>query len=261
MCPPFDPKIAWEINPWMNKEKQIDPRLAWEQWHNLFLTYQKLGLRIFLIKQERKLYDMIFTANAAWGKRGIFVLSNFRYPQRRPEQNYWKEWLETHDFKTITLPKNVFFEGQGDFITTKEAYLFGYGQRSSFEAGELIKNHLKLNKEVIALKLTNPDFYHLDTCLMYIAPINTIMYYPNAFNEEGLRKINDLEADKFEINEFEARNFVCNGVYHQDNIILGWASKRIIRFLEKRGLNVILIDVSEFKKSGAGIRCLTLFLD
>lgn len=261
MCMPTEYKVTWEINPWMSLEDQPDAFLAWQQWHNLFLQYQRLPLRILLVPQAKGLYDMIFSANAGWGRKGKFVLANFRHPERRREQPYWKNWLESFGIKTLTLPKDIYFEGQGDWITTKEVYLFGWGQRSSFEAHRWIANAMRLKKEVVPLRLIDPKFYHLDTCLMYIAPLDTIMYYPQAFDEQSRDAIQRLSAEKIEVTREEAESFICNGVYFGDTVILGGTTKRIANKLRRQGLEVITVDVSQFKKSGAGVRCLTLFLD
>lgn len=261
MCPPTEYRIAWEINPWMDIKHQPDPQKAGLQWHRIFEIYQKLGIRVHLIKPVQGLSDMIFTANAGWGRKGTFILSRFRYPERRGEQLYFKSWLHHRGFKTIQLPANVYFEGQADLVTTKEAYLFGWGIRSSLRAKQCLKHYLKLQKEIISLRLVDEKFYHLDTCLMYLQPIDAILYYPGAFDKASRAKLNKLGAEKIEITRKEAKQFICNGVYYEDTIILCGANARITKMLRKRGLEVISVDVSEFKKSGAGARCLTFFLD
>lgn len=261
MCPPTEFNIPWEINPWMKKTNQPNQENAWAQWHRIVEIYQKLGIRIYLIRPVAGLSDMIFTANAAWGRKGVFVLSNFRRSERQPEHQQFELCLEKFGFKTIALPSDIYFEGQGDVVTLKEAYLFGWGFRSSFEAHQCIKSSLNLQKPIISLHLANEWFYHLDTCLMYLYPIDTVMYYPGAFDGESQMKIKKLDADKIEVTEEEAKNLICNGVYYDETIVLSKGSPRIERILRKRGLEVIRLDMSEFKKSGAGARCLTLFID
>ena len=261
MCPPTEFAVPWQINPWMNMENQPNKEVAWQQWHGIFEIYQKLRMKVLLIQPIIGLPDMIFTANAAWGRKGTFIISKFRHPERRPEQDYFKKWLQSRGFKTIEPPSEINFEGQGDLITTKEAYLFGHGIRSSLEAMDFVKNAANLQKEIIPLKLVNPKFYHLDTCMMYVYPINTVMYFPGAFDEDGLARIKNLEADKIEVTKEEAESFICNGVYFEDTIVLGGLTERVAPMLRDKGLEVITVDVSEFKKSGAGVRCLTLFLD
>ena len=261
MCPPTEFAIPWEINPWMDSKNQPDKEKAWRQWHGVFEIYQKLRLKVLLIQPVKGLCDMIFTANAAWGVKGNFIISKFKYPERRQEQEYFKKWFRSRGFKTIEPPAEINFEGQGDFVTLKDVYLFGHGIRSSLEVRDFIKQNLNLKKDIIPLKLINPKFYHLDTCLMYLHPINAIMYFPGAFDRESLNRIKCLGVETIEVAQDEAESFVCNGVYFEDNIILCGKTERISSMLKERGLEVITTDVSEFKKSGAGIRCLTLFLD
>lgn len=261
MCPPTEYTVSWEINPWMKIGSQPNHRTSWQQWHRLFEVYQKLGLRVFLMPQVRSLPDMVFTANSAWGRKGQFILSNFRHKERQPEQEHFKQWFECQKYKVLQLPPNITFEGQGDFITLKEAYFLGYGQRSDLAAKDFIKDRLKLQKEIVPLKLVDERFYHLDTCLMYLYPIDTIMYFPGAFDQESREKIKNCEADKIEVTLEEAESFICNGVYFEESVVLGGKTERIAPILQEKGLNVINLNLSEFKKSGAGARCLTLFLD
>lgn len=261
MCPPAEYKVLWEINPWMNKKNQPDKEKSWNQWHSLFEVYQKLRFKIFLIPPAKNLADMVFTANAGWGRKGSFLLSNFRCQQRRRETEFYKKWFKEHGFKTFSLPKNIYFEGQADIVTLKEAYLFGQGIRSSLLAKDFLQKKLFLQKPVIPIKIINERFFHLDTCLFYIAPIDTILYFPGAFDRESLVKIRKLKADKIEVSQKEASDFICNGIYYEDTVVLNKNSNRLVSFLKKKDLETIIVESSEFKKAGGGIRCLTLFLD
>jgi len=261
MSPPTDYRILWEINPWMNIKNQPNQKESWRQWHKLFEVYQKLGIRVFLIPLAKNLTDMVFTANAGWGRKGSFVLSNFKYSQRKREEKYYKKWFESYGFKVFFLPKNIIFEGQADVVTLREAYLFGHGVRTTFEAQDFLQKYLKLRKPIISLRMVDERFFHLDTCLFYVYPIDTIIYYPAAFDEESREKIKRLEVKKIEVTEQEAKNFICNGIYYEDTVVLNKGSQRIAPLLRKKGLDVVTLDSSEFQKAGGGVRCLTLFLD
>jgi len=261
MCPPKYYQILWEINPWMKKENQPDKILAKNQWENLFKIYQKLKLNILLIPPQKGLADMVYIANAGWGKGKNFVVSNFKHKERKKEKSFYLKWFKSKGFKLFTLPKNISFEGGGDIVTTKEVYLFGYGKRSDFQAKDYLKKFLKLKKPIIPLKLVDERFFHLDTCFFYIKPIDTILYFPKAFDSDSQEKIKRLRARKFEASEKEAEDFLCNSVYFNKTIILGCRNERIERFLRNKGLNIIFADISEFKKGGGGVKCLSLFLD
>src|SRR6187399_1366805 len=83
MCPPDYYGIEYEINPWMNRERQADHELAIEQWEGLVTILSNLGVQISLLTPVQGLPDLVFTANAAmiYGRRAI--LAHFRHHQRQ----------------------------------------------------------------------------------------------------------------------------------------------------------------------------------
>jgi len=62
------------------------------------------------------------------------------------------------------LPSDLPFEGAGDALMDRESGCLwaAYGFRSELDAHPLLAHWLGL--EVISLRLTDPRFYHLDTC-------------------------------------------------------------------------------------------------
>jgi N-dimethylarginine dimethylaminohydrolase len=265
MSPPTEYTISWEINPWMDTKNQPDLERSWNQWHKLFETYQKLKIKISLILPRKKLADMVFVANAGWNVGRKFVLSNFKYPQRKKEEKYYEKWFKEHGFRVFRLPREVHFEGQGETTELKDCYLFGYGFRSDFEARDYLQRYLKPRKPIIPLRLIDERFYHLDTCLFYIESIDTLIYFPKAFDAESQRKIKKLNSRKFEVSEKEAKSFVLNSFSFKNSVILNAGNlknqSRIVPFLHQKGLKIINLDTSEYLKSGGGIKCLTYILN
>ena len=261
MCPPTEFQVAFEINPWMNIKKQPLKQRAWQQWHKLFEVYQGLGLKISLIKPEKELPDMVFVANAGLPINKKVILSNFRYKERRGELIYYKKWFTSQKFETITPPKNVYFEGQAEIVEIPDAFIFGFGKRGSKSASNFLKKYLNPKKEIISLKLVDDRFYHLDLCLMYARPINTIIYFPKAFDKKSQKTIEKLKVFKIRISEKEAEKFLCNGITFKNFVVLGAKNSRVSALLKNKGLQVINLNLSEFKKSGGGVKCVSLFMD
>lgn len=290
MCPPAFSKVSWEINPWMKIKNQPDANKIQLEYFLFLNILLQLGIEVFLMPQEPGLEDQIFTANAGWGRKNIFILANFKFQQRRKEKFFFKKWLQIHGFNVISLSssfenKPLYFEGQGDFITSAPVYFFGHGFRSSFNALSKIKKFLEPGKKIFTFKLTNPCFYHLDTCLFSWKPENIIQYFPGAFSGEDRKKIESLrpKINLIEIDEKEALNFVCNSVYIENKAIMAGMSNRLIQVYRKLGYKVLSIEsLKDFKifqkksfsktifnlpiprellKKGGGYRCATLFLD
>lgn len=295
MCPPTYYEIPAIENPSMNVDEQPDMHKKWLQWVAVANLYQSLGVNVYQIEPQQNMWDLVFTANGAWGRYGRFVLSNFRQPIRRPEKPHHRRWLKRLGYAVFELPEHVFFEGQGDAITLKDTYLFGYGFRSSPGAKDYVRDLLKLQKGITPLRLVDPMFYHLDTCAMSLREKDALIYHPDALDAESNDRLRALKIARYEVPRTLAELFVCNSVWIENMLLLNipfvdyddesfWKSaagtplekndrrydeilshekdyEKLIAWLWKVGYTVIPVYTSEFKKSGAGVRCLTLFLE
>lgn len=154
------------------------------------------------------------------------------------------------------MPEHT-WEGEGDCLPANGLLFAGYGFRS--EKGARRDLTKLFNKTIISLRLIDPRFYHLDTCFCPL-DARTIMYFPGAFDEESLTKIKDSGLMLIEADAEDADGFGLNAVSDGTNVILSNHASKLISDLRKRGYNPIPVDVSEFKKSGGGVKCLTLEL-
>ena len=86
------------------------------QWKGLFEKLSSLDCKIELITPQPKLPDMVFTANAGLTVGKKFIPSNFRHEERAGEAPHFARWMEEHGYEVIWLPKNLYFEGEGDAL-------------------------------------------------------------------------------------------------------------------------------------------------
>jgi len=257
MCRPNYFGILYEINPWMNKKNQPDKKMALDQWLKLTSALALVGVELNFIEPQKGLPDMVFTANAGLIYRNQIVLSHFRHEERRGEIPHFKKWFEDHDYATRDFPRKRFFEGHGDALWMGENLICGHGLRSS-EAG--VKTAARMaEKDPVILKLINEHYYHLDTCFCPIPEKNLILYYPLAFDYASCRKIEAL-AQTIRVSERDARAFVCNAVSVGNKLVSTPMSKNLKKRLEKRGIEPVEVNLSEFLKSGGAAKCLTLFI-
>ncbi len=259
MCPPKFFRIAYSINPWMNREL-VDTSRAHTQWQTLRYTLELSGVDVKVIEPRYDHPDMVFTANAGLVHGNKVVLSNFKHPEREGEQHYFRDWFLDHGYDVYDLPYNLKFEGRGDCFIHKGKLIGGYGFRSDRKAIKMAAEILDL-KPVI-FKLQDPRFYHLDTCLSIVDEENDVaIYYPGAFSR--LRKPNWGTGLKLlPVEEWEAERFVCNSVTVGNNIIMPARARgtKIMHKLKASGYNVAEVHMSEFMKSGGAARCLVLEL-
>lgn len=258
LCPPTFFDVQYEINPWMHKEKNVASNLANKQWQKLVETYEKLGANVLTIDPINGLPDMVFTANAGLvvGDKKI-LLSKFRYRERQGEEKYFHKWFKDQGWEVLEI--DLPFEGAGEGFFWKGKLLTSFGFRATREAIDLVQS--KVGIEVVHLELIDPQFYHLDMALSPIESKDIIAFYPGAFSKESIRRIRSLDANLLEVSRKDAQAFGCNLVPNNEYIVMGKGTKNLARELKNKGLKIIELDMSEFKKAGGGVRCLTFELD
>lgn len=262
MCPPAYFGVEYVINPWMEGQlHSIDTAVASQQWSGLHNLLSECG-EVALLPPVAGLPDLVFTANAALIYQHTAVLSNFRYPERRPESKHFAAWLIADGFRVIALPSGLFFEGAGDaLLDRKEPLLwFGHGLRSDTAAKEYLERATGI--EVQDVRLQDPRFYHLDTCF---CPMENgyLMYYPGAFDEESRRVIEARVPAKRRIalSSSGAEKFAANAVNIGNAVMLNDASPELTARLNECGFQVKTTPLTQFLRSGGAAKCLSLRLD
>jgi N-dimethylarginine dimethylaminohydrolase len=262
MCEPKFFEVSYVINPWMEGSiGKVNKVLAQQQWESLYNILSKLA-SVSLIEPVAGLPDMVFTANAGLVQRRAtpkkqFIVSTFRYPERRGEEKYFEEYFSAHGYAVQHLQHGTVFEGAGDALfDTRGTLWLASGFRSDSRALNEIMTALDIKAS--ALELIDPNWYHLDTAFCPL-PEGQLIAYESAFSEKsvGLLK-HAFEKNIIWVAEPDARNFACNAVSVDQAIILPKVSAEMKSALEQRGFEVIETDVSEFIKAGGACKCLTL---
>lgn len=255
MCPPDYYGIEYEINPWMDIACQPDRELARSQWQTLKQELENAGVAVSLVPPVSGLPDMVFTANAGLAHNQRVILSNFKHPERKGETNHFADYFLSSGYTCDILPYGISFEGEGDALFCENGLVCGYGMRSD-ERGVRFAAEL-VGIDPILLKLVNPYFYHLDTCFSYLEQGVVLCYLP-AFDEVSQKKIEQI-GEVISVSKSDAENFVCNAVPVGNKCITSPMSNGLRKKLEKRGIESVETEMSEFIKAGGAAKCLTLF--
>jgi N-dimethylarginine dimethylaminohydrolase len=258
MCPPDHYGIHYEINPWMNRERQTDHELAVEQWNQLRDILADAGAEIESLQPVKGLPDLVFTANAAMIYEHRAILSRFRHEQRQGEEEHDAAWLWDHGFTVEQLPEGQFFEGAGDALFCGDTLFAGYRMRSDALSHQAVAE--MVGHRVIPVELIDPYYYHVDTCFCPLAP-DVAAYYPGAFDEYGRRVLRNHIKTLIEVNEVEAKSFACNAVVVGTTVVTNTGCSGLHEALVQHGFAPIATPLSEFVKAGGSAKCLTLRLD
>ena len=260
MCPPRYFTVSYTINPWMDPSRPVDTARAMAQWEALVDTHRALGHTVDVIDPEPGLPDMVFAANAGTVIDGIVLGARFRNAERAAEAEHYRRWFVAHGTPGMIMPSGV-NEGEGDLIWTGRLLLAGTGFRT--EANAHTEAQELLGVPVVSLRLVDPFYYHLDTCLLVLddAPSGPLIaYYPAAFSPGSQRVLARLFPDAVIAGAADAACLGLNGVSDGRSVVLPREAVELGRALAVRGFEPVFVDVSELRRAGGGPKCCTLQL-
>jgi len=261
VCPPDYYGIEYEINPWMRISNAADPEKSKAQWHNLMRTFEEdVGVELERMTPIKGLPDLVFTANAGSICEGKVVISQFRHPERRREEEHFKQWFSEHGYIIIPLGVDCYFEGAGDLLGFSDIWFGGYRQRSDIGAYAALREIF--GKVILPLELVSDKFYHLDTCFCPLSG-GELLYYPAAFDSYAQDTIaNRIEEHRrIVVPQIEAERFACNAVCVDRHVVLPSGCEETMELLKCHGYIPHSVELDEFFKAGGSAKCLTLALD
>jgi len=255
LCPPTYFDIEYVINDWMDAGISVDKSKAQAQWEKLYEVYQRFDVDIEVLDPIEGLPDLVFPGDAVFLYQGHAVGSNMRFKQRAPEVAPRLKLFAGKGYTTHTLPEGIKFEGNAEAVRWNGNLFGGYGVRSDQEVYPLLAEMLDI--EIVPLKIKAP-YFHLDVAL---TPLDkkTIAYAPDAFDREDRQKIEAHVPRTIQVSKEEAMHLAVNSITIDDTVVLSTTkAPKFEADLKELGFNTIALDMSEFLKSGGGVKCLTL---
>ncbi len=195
---------------------------------------------------------------------------------RQPEEPYALDVLSKLGFNCVAPPEQYLFSGQGDSLICGNYLFAGSGYRSDPAAQqfaahtlglELVQLHTVPQLNASVQPLINPVtdhadsfFYDLDLALAIIDE-HTIAYCPDAFDPTSQQKLNALALEKILVDHEETiEGFACNLVSTGKTVIMSHHAPKLRAALEARGFGILAPEITELKKGGGYIRCVSLSL-
>jgi N-dimethylarginine dimethylaminohydrolase len=256
MCRPEHFAVSYAINPWMDPGRPVDAALAMRQWDELRAAYLRLGHRVRLIEPEPGLPDMVFAANGATVSGGRVLGARFLHAERAAEGAAYLDWFRREGYQAVRVPQAV-NEGEGDILHAGPVVIAGYGFRTDPAAHAEIEE--LFGRPVLAVRLVDPRYYHLDTALAVLDD-STAAYYPAAFDDAGRATLASRFTELIEAKDEDAEVLGLNAVSDGRHVVLPAQATGLAAQLAARGFEPVPVDVSEFSKAGGGPKCCTLEL-
>ena len=265
----------FEINPYYTSNK-IDVAKAVAEHKVIVDCFKKAGIEVIKVDPPKDSQDGVYTANWALVHNGVAIMA--RLPEaRKAEEGYAKKVLENLGIKTVEVPDNYLYSGQGDSLICGNYLFGGRGYRSDPEAQQfaaktlgldLIQVHAKPQLNADGTEHINPFTHHADSfwydldLAISVIDEHTIAYCPDALDEESNRKIESLtDLDKITVDFDECtKGFANNLVSTGKHVIMSCKAPKFQAELEKRGLTCLTPDIEELKEGGGYIRCVSLWL-
>jgi N-dimethylarginine dimethylaminohydrolase len=268
LCPPTYFDVLDSKNPYMSGKSPVNRQKARQQWENLCAALRQCGCEVETIGPVPGLEDMVFAANPAFvgssRPAGKFVVpSHMVHPSREREVAHYVEWYRQRGYKVVDLNLGADrFEGHGDAIWHPDGSRIyaGYGFRTTQGGADKLATMMStMAISVVPLQLVNPYCYHLDTSL---CPLNNhaVLVYPGAFSPASLATLRPYWKCVYELTEEEARGFMGNGIVAGERYITSHTTPHLDEMLGQEGLTPLIVDTSEFEKSGGSCFCMKAFL-
>jgi N-dimethylarginine dimethylaminohydrolase len=266
MCPPTFFDVREVKNPYMGQA--IDRVRAQQQWESLRRSLEEAGVKVETIDPVPDLEDMVFAANQVFvgyhDKIGKFIVpSRMLYSSRQKEVPFYVDWFRKRGYAVIDLDlTGEHLEGHGDLLwhPDRSKIWAAYGFRSTRGGVEKFAAAMQdLSISVIPLQLIDAHCYHLDTSL---CPLNdeAALVNRSAFSRESLDALRTGWKRIHEISLQEAHQFMGNGIVANGRYITPYLTENLRKILAAEGLTPVVVDTSEFEKSGGSAFCMKAVL-
>lgn len=274
-------------------KKKVDPARARRQWHSMARALIGHGTEVLVVEPHERLPGLVYPANAGFlyplegdsAGRKVFHLANL-LPSRAPEREVYRAFIRSLGLVTNDIQAR--FEGEADFFPAGPYMIFTHGRIErqrfvptlglppwkrvyGFRSDDRVLSELSsisTDRSILSLELCREAHYHGDTVLCSFGPRREfVLAYMDGLTPKSQDELRSaFGANLVELQTGDAAIYAANSFQVEDNgqwylfMPLG-ASNRLCQQMRERGVEPVLVDVSEFlAKGGGSIKCMILDL-
>jgi len=227
--------------------ERIDVKLAKRQHAEYCNALRKLGLKLIWVKGDNALPDSCFVEDTAVIFEDKAVICNMKVESRANEVVEVARVLEKlKDIHCIKPPATI--DG-GDVLRIENRVFVGLSTRTNLNAVNQLGRILEKTKlKIFPVKVQN--VLHLKSACTYLGN-HCVILSRRHFNTDILRDYKRIVALKGE--EYSADCLTVNGT-----VLMAAGYPRTKKLVENQGFPVKELDVSEFRKGGGALTCLSI---
>ena len=250
LCKPDNYNIGKPLNMWQERYKgKVDFDLARRQYEIMVEELNGAGVKCnFLAPIDGAIEQKDTRDLGLISSRGA-IFGSFKRKIRHLEVQEFQRFLNKNKIKVIGKKP---FEGGDFFFINDSLMLIGVGIRTDIKAKEI--EHL-LNRKIEVVH--HSASHHLDAFFNF-ASEDLVVAYKDGIKDKDFLKGKDVVA----LSKKDMWNMCSNFLLIKENKILADSGcHEFNKKLEKKGVEVIETDVSELKKNGGSVRCMTLEIE
>lgn len=224
----------------------IDVALARTQHDTYVDLLSRLGLVVHRIDADERFPDCCFVEDPAIVVGNIAILCEMAAPARRGEGEAVARALSRyHALRRLGPP--AFIDG-GDVIRAGDRLFVGLSERTNAEAVQQLRYFL--GDEYAVMPVEVRDVLHLKSACTAI-DAETLLIDPT--------KVDPVAFDGFELIEVpEGESYAANCLAVNGAVVVSAGFPRTSELVASTGYEVIELSMSEFRKAGGSLTCLSI---
>lgn len=225
-------------------QRARDQHFAYEQ------ALRDAGCEVESLEPMADAPDSVFVEDTAVVVEEVAILARPGAPARQPEVDSMAHHLA--DYRPLKRIEPPGLLDGGDVLRIGRRLFVGLSSRTNASGIDQLRHFLApWNYQVTGVDLE--ACLHLKTAVTQVAE-GTVLVNPTWFDPTTL---GDLEVIKVDRDE----PFGANGLLIQGQLIYPEAFPKTRRLLERRGITILPVDISELAKAEAGVTCCSLVFE
>lgn len=229
-----------------------------EREHKLFTdAYAKAGVEVVYLDADEARPNAVFARDFGGCVREGYVLGRFKLPLRYREHTDYEARMAELGVPVVARVEQGLFEG-GDFAFLREDTIaIGMADRSNEVGVEEIRRQLApYGYRVLGVPL-KPEYLHLDMCFNLVDD-HLAVAYAEGLPEDFRRELDRLEVQIISVPEEAIFAHGCNLQALGNHRVISLARNEAVNeALERSGMDVIALPITEILKAGGGPHCMT----